>query len=205
MMFRSALKRTIAWTPVPLLALLLAACAATQNAGPPPGAAVAEEDDHAHAGDYAVLPAEGEPYDAAFIDAMVAHHRGAIVMANQALEQAERPAIRELAAAIIAAQEAEIGQMDAWRSSWYPGLPLTSAATMDMGPMEVPAGDAPFDQRFIQAMVPHHAAAISMARGALQNAEHQELKRIAVDIISAQENEIGQMRVWLKEWYGLDL
>jgi uncharacterized protein (DUF305 family) len=154
--------------------------------------------------DHGVIPAEGQPYDAAFIDGMIVHHEGAIIMANQALEQAERQEIKDLANAILSAQEAEIGQMKEWRTSWYPDLAETTGMAMDMGPMEVPAGDAPFDQRFIQAMIPHHEGAIAMARDALQNAERQEIKDLAQAIISAQEAEIAQMKEWLSAWYGIE-
>lgn len=153
--------------------------------------------------DHGTMAAGDAPYDAAFIDGMIMHHDGAIIMANQALEQAERPEIKELANAIVSAQEAEIGQMKDWRTAWYPALAETSGMGMDMGPMDVPAGAAPFDQRFLQAMIPHHQSAIVMARDALQKAEHQEIKDLANAIISAQETEISQMQQWLKDWYGL--
>ena len=149
-----------------LLALLLAACGAAQTSTSPtadamagmdhsnmpgmsattaPGAAPTTDSMGGMAGmDHGVVSAEGQPYDAAFIDSMIVHHEGAIVMANQALEQAERPEIRELATAIIDAQEAEIAQMKEWRTAWFPDLPETTGMEMDMGPMEVPAGDAAF-------------------------------------------------------------
>lgn len=60
-----------------------------------------------------------KPYDLRFIEAMIPHHEGAIAMAQDALENATRTEIRELAQAIIAAQEAEIAQMKQWRLSWY--------------------------------------------------------------------------------------
>ena len=46
------------------------------------------------------------------------------------------------------------------------------------------------DERFIDAMVPHHEGAVDMAGVALKNAEHEEIKRLAEDIVSAQEAEI---------------
>jgi len=47
----------------------------------------------------------------AFASAMTAHHEGAITMAELALEQSERPEIRDLAGRIIEAQEDEISTM----------------------------------------------------------------------------------------------
>lgn len=143
------------------------------------------------------------PYDAQFIDSMIIHHEGAINMAQQALTSAEHPEIRQLAEAIVNAQQTEITQMRDWRSAWYPDLTPTSGMQMEMGPMAVADGSTPFDQRFIQAMIPHHEGAITMARDALQKAEHQEIKNLAQAIITAQEAEIAQMRQWLQEWYGI--
>jgi uncharacterized protein (DUF305 family) len=190
-----------------LLMALLAACGTpAADTSTAPTTTTMTGMDHGSTGgmDHGVIPAEGQPYDAVFIDSMIVHHEGAIAMANQALEQAERQDIKDLANAILSAQEAEIGQMKEWRTSWYPDLAETSGMAMDMGPMEVPAGDAPFDQRFIQAMIPHHEGAIAMARDALQNAERQEIKELAQAIISAQEAEITQMKEWLSAWYGVE-
>jgi uncharacterized protein (DUF305 family) len=150
--------------------------------------------------------AEGEsdePYDAQFIDSMIEHHQGAIAMANQALNEASRPEFKTLAQAIITAQKAEVKQLQDWRASWYPGLADTGGMGMDMGDMEV-SGDAnvPFDQRFITAMIAHHEGAIAMAKDAQQKAEHSEIKTLAQNIITAQEDEITQMQQWQREWFG---
>lgn len=150
------------------------------------------------------MPGMGNaPYDALFIDSMIVHHEGAIAMAEQELVDAERPEIRQLAEAIISAQQAEIAQLREWRSAWYPDHGPTSSMQMEMGPMVVANGSAPFEQRFIEAMIPHHEGAVAMARDALQKAAHQELKGLAQAIIAAQESEIAQMRRWLQEWYGI--
>lgn len=61
-----------------------------------------------------------EPFDLAFIDAMIEHHQSAIDAARLAQAEANRAEIRTLAGQIIAAQEAEIAQMRAWRQAWYP-------------------------------------------------------------------------------------
>jgi uncharacterized protein (DUF305 family) len=62
-------------------------------------------------------------------------------------------------------------------------------------------GDA-FDQAFITEMIVHHEGAVDMARLALTNAKHQEIKDLATAIIKAQTSEIDQMKEWQKKWYG---
>jgi uncharacterized protein (DUF305 family) len=64
--------------------------------------------------------ANREPFDKAFIDAMVPHHQGAIEMAQVASEKSENLLIKELAGNIIVAQKQEIEQMKQWRKEWYP-------------------------------------------------------------------------------------
>ena len=193
-----------------LAALALVACGASPSASPAtaptdaPAAAATAMPESMPGMDHSNMAGMSDaPYDAAFIDSMIVHHEGAIAMANQALEQAERQEIKDLAQAIVGAQEAEITQLQEWRAAWYPDLADTVGMGMDMGDMEVAAGDAPFDQRFIQAMIPHHEGAIAMARDALQKAERQEIKDLAQAIITAQEGEIAQMKTWLQEWYGI--
>jgi len=143
------------------------------------------------------------PFDAMFIDSMTEHHQGAIEMAQQALEEAEHPELQTLAREIIAAQQDEIDQMQAWREEWYPGLAPTGGMSMPMGTMEIsPDASVPFDQRFIDAMIPHHEDAIMMANEALVQAEHVEIRNAAQAIIEAQTAEITQMEEWKAEWYG---
>ena len=61
-----------------------------------------------------------EPFDRAFIDAMIPHHESAIEMAGVANEETGNPRIKDLTRRIIEAQEAEIEQMTGWREEWYP-------------------------------------------------------------------------------------
>jgi len=63
--------------------------------------------------------ADARPFDRAFLDMMVRHHRGAVRMAQAELDRGGDPELRRLARRIIDAQTREIGQMQAWRSSWY--------------------------------------------------------------------------------------
>jgi uncharacterized protein (DUF305 family) len=64
--------------------------------------------------------ARSEPFDMAFIDAMIPHHQSAIEMAKVAYEKSENPRIKKLAENIVSGQQAEIEQMKRWREQWYP-------------------------------------------------------------------------------------
>jgi uncharacterized protein (DUF305 family) len=58
------------------------------------------------------------------------------------------------------------------------------------------------DERFIDAMIPHHQGAIEMAQVALANAEHSEILALAEDVVAAQETEIGQLKSIKQEQFG---
>jgi uncharacterized protein (DUF305 family) len=64
--------------------------------------------------------ANKDPFDKAFIDAMIPHHRSAIEMAQVAYRESDNPEIKTLAEGIVEAQTREIAQMQGWRQQWYP-------------------------------------------------------------------------------------
>ena len=65
------------------------------------------------------LGAADAQFDLRFINAMSAHHEGAITMAQDALGKSKRPEIKQLAQNIIKAQSAELKQLKQWRQAWY--------------------------------------------------------------------------------------
>ena len=72
-------------------------------------------------GDMELSSDGSQPFDQRFIAAMIGHHNGAISMAREALTKAEHPEIKQLAEAIIKAQEAEVAQMQQWNTEWFGG------------------------------------------------------------------------------------
>ncbi|AKG24583.1 DUF305 domain-containing protein [Calothrix sp. 336/3] len=157
-------------------------------------------------------------YDLRFIDGMIPHHEGAVVMAKDALKKSKRPEIKKLANAIIKAQDKEISELKTWRKAWYPQAPKAAQAWnqgmkhmmamssehMKMMRMDMDLGnsDAEFDLRFINAMIPHHEGAVVMAKDALNKSKRPQIQKLANAIISSQEAEIKQMQQWRKNWYG---
>jgi uncharacterized protein (DUF305 family) len=59
-------------------------------------------------------------------------------------------------------------------------------------------------QHFIEEMIPHHEDAVVMADLALAQAEHAELRELAIAIKQVQTEEIELMREWYLAWFGSD-
>jgi uncharacterized protein (DUF305 family) len=55
------------------------------------------------------------------------------------------------------------------------------------------------DVDFVKGMVPHHQGAIDMAKIVLEHGKDPQIRRLAREIIKAQNSEIAMMRAWLKK------
>ena len=60
----------------------------------------------------------GDDYDKAFIEMMIAHHEGAVDMAELSDSRAKHEEIKQLSREIFVAQQKEITDMKQWQSDW---------------------------------------------------------------------------------------
>ncbi|WP_067818345.1 DUF305 domain-containing protein [Nocardia inohanensis] len=70
-------------------------------------------------------------------------------------------------------------------------IPLERAGKADPNPVDI---------GFSQDMSVHHAQAVEMSAVALSGSTDPDVKRLAYDILTTQQNQIGRMQAWLQGW-----
>ena len=68
---------------------------------------------------------------------------------------------------------------------------------MSRGMLVESTGD--IDRDFVAMMIPHHQGAIDMARAELKYGHNEELRRLAQNIVTRQQNEISDMQIAIGE------
>ncbi len=137
--------------------------------------------------------------DAAFIDDMIAHHNGAVKMAEDVVKNTKRSELRNMGEDIITAQRKEIDDLYAWKKVWFDDSNVvTKIEGVNLG-----AYDKNYDLRFLNAMVKHHEDAVAMSQKILGNSTRNEILDLGNAIVINQTREINQMRSWRSSWFNV--
>jgi uncharacterized protein (DUF305 family) len=141
-------------------------------------------------------------FDHAYIDALVAHHRASIELAQKAKGNGlSEPELIQIADALLLRQQQEIDQVEVWRGQWFgseavrPGEdPL---AVLGLTPEQ--AGTAPGEdiwdaldtnKAFAGMMSERHRGAIRLAELVADKGEHFELQDFSEEMARVAEVEL---------------
>ena len=75
---------------------------------------------------------------------------------------------------------------------------MASMAKMDVAMASVESSGSS-DADFVRLMLPHHQAALHMAKIQLLYGKDPQMRRLAQEIITDQQSEIELMQLWLKQ------
>lgn len=107
----------------------------------------------------------------------------------KACQTGKAPAMPEMMESMQAAMQG----MDQAHQDFMQGMMQTHEPMMEAMMAEDP------DVAFACAMIPHHQAAINMAKTELQYGDNDWAKQKAQQIIDAQEKEIAELKTWIEE------
>ncbi len=134
--------------------------------------------------------------DLRYINAMITHHRGAILVAKQA-EVSGRKEVRDLVMAIQKNEPPLIAELYAWKKQWYNDTrPVKDPIVPNLG-----SYDTSFDLRFLNAVIAHHESGIVMTKEVRVKSTRSEVLNNA-DAVEAFLTTSGTMlKEWRKNWY----
>lgn len=129
--------------------------------------------------------------DLRYIDAMIAHHRGAILVAKQA-EQSQRPEVQNLAKEIQKNEPVLIEELYTWKKNWYNDTKkVADPIVPNLG-----SYNNTFDLRFLNAVIAHHENGILMTKDITMKSSRNEV----LDNANAVEKFLNDSGTLLKEW-----
>ncbi len=136
--------------------------------------------------------------DLRYLNAMIAHHRGAVLLAKQA-EKSGREEIRSLVGEIQASEPKRIEELYGWKKEWYSDVrPVRDPKVANLG-----TPDDTFDLRFLNALIAHHETGRAMT----QEIRRKSSRNAVLDNADAVESFLktsGEMlRGWRSDWYGV--
>jgi uncharacterized protein (DUF305 family) len=136
--------------------------------------------------------------DLRYINAMIAHHRGAMLVAEQALKS-ERPEVKNLATAILVDEPKAIAELYQWKKDWY----NDTRAVADPIVPRLGAYDTTFDLRFLNAVISHHQVGVLMTKDARLKSTRSEILNNADAVEAFLSGGITMLGDWRKAWYKL--
>lgn len=148
-----------------------------------------------------------------FLEGMIPHHESAIEMAESYLKYGgTNQELKQLAQDIIDAQTGEIEQMERLieeieasgakdeekERGYLNAYEKMMSAHSHMGHGTSSASDV--ENAFAEGMLMHHQMAVEMAEAIYEYTDHDEVRKLAEDIVSVQKKEIEQMEQLLKQY-----
>lgn len=146
------------------------------------------------------LGAADRTFDLRYINAMIAHHRGAMLLAEQLKENTERPEMKSLAEMILKEEPAAIDELYAFKKDWYGD----SKKVKDPLVAKLGSFDDKFDLRFLNALIAHHEEGILMTKETrLKSSRLEILNNVdAVEgFLSSSLKDLKQIR---SDWYSVN-
>ena len=135
--------------------------------------------------------------DLRYVNAMIAHHRGAMLVAEQA-KKSERAEVKNLAQAILKDEPAAIAELYAWKKAWYGD----ERSVRDPQVPKLGAYDKTFDLRFLNAVIAHHENGVVMTQDVRIKSSRSEVLDNADAVEAFLKGGIVMLSQWRSDWYG---
>lgn len=138
-------------------------------------------------------------FDLRYINAMIAHHNGALLLAEQLAQTTTRPELRSLAQAIQEEEPKAIQELYGWKKAWYKDTRTVRTPVV----AQLGTSDEKSDLRFLNAMIAHHEEGVRMTKEAHQKSSRSEILNNADAVESFLKKSIETLTGLRSSWYPL--
>ncbi|MFO0703617.1 MAG: DUF305 domain-containing protein [Patescibacteria group bacterium] len=136
--------------------------------------------------------------DLRYINTMIAHHRGAILVGKQ-LEKSERPELQDLSKAIQTGEPKLIAELYQWKKEWY----NDTRQVKDPKVPNLGEYNKTFDLRALNTLIAHHTAGIEMTKEVRLKTSRTEIIDNADAVENFLKGGIESLKALRKNWYGI--
>lgn len=136
-------------------------------------------------------------FDLRYINAMIAHHRGAMLLAEQLGKNTQRSEMQILAQNILKEEPAAIDELYSWKKEWYGDTKIVRDPVVP----RLGSFDDKFDLRFLNAMIAHHQDGVVMTEETRRKSSRTEILNNADAVESFLTQGLEALRNFRKEWY----
>lgn len=138
-------------------------------------------------------------FDLRYINAMISHHRGAMLLSEQLGAGTSRPDMKALSEEILKNEPAAIAELYAWKKDWYSDTRRVSDPVV----ANLGKGDDKFDLRFLNAIIAHHESGILMTKETRLKSSRTEVLNNADAVEAFLSNGIEALKGLRKDWYNI--
>lgn len=138
-------------------------------------------------------------FDLRYVNAMIAHHRGAMLLAEQLGKNTARPEMQTLSQNILNDEPKAIAELYSWKKEWYGDTKsVRDPIVENLGP----SGDT-FDLRFLNAIIAHHEAGIAMTKETRLKSSRAEILDNANAVEAFLSNGLQTLEGLRSTWYNI--
>ncbi len=136
--------------------------------------------------------------DLRYLNAMIAHHRSAMLLSEQSV-RSERPEIKELAAKILSDEPKAIAELYEWKREWYGDIRTVKDPVVP----RLGDYDDKFDLRFLNALIAHHENGLYMTSEVKTKSSRNEVLNNADAVENFLSTTLNVLKGWRKDWYNI--
>jgi uncharacterized protein (DUF305 family) len=137
--------------------------------------------------------------DLRYINAMIAHHRGAMLLAAQASVTTQRQEMKDLSKMILEGEPKAITELYTWKKDWYGDTKQVKDPTVS----NLGKYDEKFDLRFLNALIAHHEAGLLMTKEVKTKSSRTEILNNADAVDTFLTTTLKLFKDFRTQWYNI--